>query len=127
MIATLTGRVAEVSGGCCLLDVGGVGYEVRVPLSALEELAQASGEVKLHTHLHLREDGAQIFGFLTVAEKRVFERIIGVSGLGPKIALSILSVLAVDRVRQAVEAEDYRLLASVPGSGRKPPNGWSWS
>ena len=98
MIATLTGRVAEVAGGCCLLDVNGVGYELRVPLPALEELAGSGGEVRLHTYLHLREDGVQLFGFLTLEEKRVFERLIGVTGIGPKIALSILSVLTVERL-----------------------------
>lgn len=119
MIASLTGKVIGVSGGACLLEVNGVGYEVRIPLPALEDLAQAPGEVRLHTYFHLREDGAQLFGFLTAEEKQVFERIIGVSGIGPKTALSILSVLAVDRFRQAVEAEDQRLLASVPGVGQK--------
>ncbi len=119
MIATLTGRIAEVSGGCCLLDVNGVGYEVQVPLPALEELARAEGQVRLHTYLHLREDAVQLFGFLTPGEKKVFERLIGVTGVGPKTALSILSVLSVERLREAVEGDDYRLLASVPGIGQK--------
>jgi len=119
LIASLTGKVAEVAGGVCLLEVSGVGYEVRVPLPALEELAQAQGEVRLHTYFHLREDGAQLFGFLHPEEKRIFERIIAVSGIGPKTALSILSVLPVERIRQAVESEDHRLLASVPGVGQK--------
>jgi Holliday junction DNA helicase RuvA len=119
MIATLTGKVSEITGGCCFLDVNGVGYEVRVPLASLEELAGTGGEVKLYTHLHLREDCAQLFGFPTLDEKRVFEKIVGVSGIGPKTALSILSVLTVDRFRQAVAAEDHRLLASVPGIGAK--------
>ena len=119
MIAALTGRVAEAFGGCCLLDVNGVGYEVQVPLPALEELARSEGEVRLYTYLHLREDGVQLFGFQTLEEKRVFERLIGVTGVGPKTALSILSVLSLERLREAVEGDDYRLLASVPGIGQK--------
>jgi len=119
MIAALTGRIAEVSGGCCLLDVNGVGFEVQVPLPALEELARAEGQVRLYTYLHLREDAVQLFGFLTPGEKKVFERLIGVTGVGPKTALSILSVLSVERLREAVEGDDYRLLASVPGIGQK--------
>ena len=119
MIGILRGRVAEVTGGICLLDVGGVGYEVHVPLPALEELAQAQGEVRLYIHFHLREDLAQLFGFSTLDEKRVFEKIIGVAGIGPKTALSIMSLLPVERFHQAVEAEDYRLLSSVPGIGQK--------
>ncbi|MGE5550930.1 MAG: Holliday junction branch migration protein RuvA [Bacteroidota bacterium] len=119
MIAALAGKVVDVAGGYCLLEVNGVGYEVRVPLSALEELSQAQGEVRLFTYLHVREDAVQLFGFPTVEEKRVFERIISVSGIGPKTALSILSVLSVDRIKQAVVSEDHRLLASVPGIGQK--------
>ncbi|NLG84406.1 MAG: Holliday junction branch migration protein RuvA [Firmicutes bacterium] len=119
MIASLTGRVAGISGGCCLLEVGGVGFEIRVPLPALATLAEAPGEVKLYTYLYLREDGVQLFGFLHPEEKQVFLQLLGVAGVGPKIALSLLSVLSVDRIRQAVAAEDYRLLASVPGIGPK--------
>ncbi|MGE5529817.1 MAG: Holliday junction branch migration protein RuvA [Patescibacteria group bacterium] len=119
MIGALTGRVLEIAGGTCLLDVGGVGYEVQVPLPALEELSRAADQVRLYTHLHLREDGAQLFGFLTQAEKKTFTRLVGVTGIGPKTALSLLSVLSVERIRQAVEAEDHRLLASVPGIGVK--------
>lgn len=119
MIATLTGRVVGVAGGCCLLEVGGVGFEIRVPLPALETLAKAQGEVRLHTHLHFREDGFQLFGFLAPEEKQAFVQLIGVAGVGPKTALSLLSVLSVERIRQAVAAEDHRLLASVPGIGPK--------
>lgn len=119
MIASLTGRVIGVAGGCCFLEVGGVGFEVRVPLPALETLAKAQGEVRLYTYLHLREDGVQLFGFLHPEEKQVFLQLLGVAGVGPKIALSLLSVLSVERIRQAVAAEDHRLLASVPGIGPK--------
>ncbi len=119
MIATLTGRVAEVNGGCCILDVQGVGYEIYLPLPALEEVSQTAGEIKLHTHLHLREDGVQLFGFLNDKEKRIFLKLISVTGIGPKLALSMLSVLPAERLCQAVDSEDCRLLSSVPGIGQK--------
>lgn len=119
MIGMLTGKVAYVENGACLLEAGGVGYEVLVPTTALAELAQATGEVRLYTHLQVREDGLQLFGFLSPDEKRSFERLIAVSGVGPKTALAILSALSVERLRQAVAAEDFRLLATVPGVGQK--------
>jgi len=119
MIAALRGKVIAVNPGSCLLDVGGVGYEVHMPLPALAVLIEAREEVTLHTHLHLREDLLQLFGFLDLEEKKVFERLIAVSGIGPKIALSMLSVLSVERIGRAIETDDHRLLASVPGIGQK--------
>ncbi len=119
MIATLTGKVADVGGDSCIFDVNGVGYRVLMPLSALETLSRMTDQVKIFTHFYLREDGANLFGFLNLEDKTVFEKIIGVSGIGPKTALAILSSLSGDSLREAVENEDHRALTAVSGVGLK--------
>jgi Holliday junction DNA helicase RuvA len=119
MIATLTGLVAGVSGENCIIEVGGVGYSVFMPLPALETLSHAVEPVKVYTHFHLREDGASLYGFLTLADKHIFEKVIGVSGIGPKTALAILGNLPGDRFREAIQNEDHRILTAVPGIGLK--------
>jgi holliday junction DNA helicase RuvA len=119
MIATLTGLVAGVSGESCIIEVSGVGYRVFMPLSALETLSHATTPVKIFTHFHLREDGASLYGFLTIADKNIFEKIIGVSGIGPKTALAILGNLPGESFRAAIQNEDHRILTSLPGIGLK--------
>ncbi|HBE77269.1 MAG TPA: Holliday junction branch migration protein RuvA [Firmicutes bacterium] len=119
MIATLTGIVTGVSGENCIIEVGGVGYLVFMPLPALETLSRVDGPVKVYTHFHLREDGATLYGFLSSADQNIFEKIIGVSGIGPKTALAILGNLPGDRFREAIQNEDHRTLTAVPGIGLK--------
>jgi Holliday junction DNA helicase RuvA len=119
MIATLTGIVAGVSGESCIIEVGGVGYLVFMPLSALEILSRTEGPVKVYTHFHLREDAASLYGFLTSADQNVFVKIIGVSGIGPKTALAILGNLPGEHFREAIQNEDHRTLTAVPGIGLK--------
>lgn len=119
MIATLTGNVVEVGGESCIIDVNGVGYRVFMPLPALEILSRTTAPVKVYTHFHLREDNASLFGFLTIEDKGVFEKVIGVSGIGPKTALAILSSLSGDSFREAVENEDHRALTGISGVGLK--------
>lgn len=119
MIATLTGKVADVGGEGCIIDVNGVGYRVLMPLPALETLSRTTEPVKIYTHFHLREDGASLFGFLTPEEKTIFEKIIGVSGIGPKTALAILSNVSGDSFREAIESENHRVLTGVSGVGLK--------
>jgi Holliday junction DNA helicase RuvA len=119
MIATLTGNVVEVGGESCIIDVNGVGYRVFMPLPALEILSRTTEPVKVYTHFHLREDSASLFGFLTIEDKGVFEKVIGVSGIGPKTALAILSSLSGDSFREAVENEDHRALTGISGVGLK--------
>jgi holliday junction DNA helicase RuvA len=119
MIATLTGTVTSVSGESCIIEVGGVGYLVSMPLSALETLSHTLEPVKIYTHFHLREDGASLYGFLTPTDQSVFEKIIGVSGIGPKTALAILGSLPGERFREAIQSEDHRILTAVPGIGLK--------
>jgi Holliday junction DNA helicase RuvA len=119
MIAVLTGKVESVGGESCILDVNGVGFQIFMPLSALETLSHETEPVKVYTHFHLREDGASLFGFLHQADKVLFEKIIGVSGIGPKTALAILGTLSGDNFREAVRNEDHRALTAVSGVGLK--------
>lgn len=120
MIATLTGKVDSVSGESCIIDVNGVGYRVFMALSALEQLSRSGMEtVKIYTHFQLREDGAVLFGFLTPGDKSVFEKIISVSGVGPKTALTIIGVLTGEGFQEAILNEDHQSLTRVSGVGLK--------
>jgi len=119
MIATLRGTVDSVGGDSCVIEVNGVGYRVFMSLPALETLGRQTAPVKIFTHYHLREDGASLFGFLTPEDKRIFEMIISVSGIGPKTALAILGTLPGDRFSEAIRNEDHRVLTSVSGVGLK--------
>ncbi len=119
MIATLTGTVASVGGESCIIEVGGVGYLVNMPLPALEILSHTEEQVKIFTHFHLREDGASLYGFLSNSDLNVFKKVIGVSGIGPKTALAIIGNLPGDRFREAIQSEDHRILTAIPGIGLK--------
>lgn len=121
MIGRLRGELAALSAERALIDVGGVGYEVHVPLSTTSRL-ESSGlgtVVELHIHTHLREDALMLYGFATEVERRVFERLISVSGVGPKLARAVLSGLATDRLLQALAGADVAVLATIPGVGKK--------
>ena len=120
MIASLRGRVSATAPGITVLDVGGVGYRLATTASAARLAADAGdGEVTLLTHLHVREDTLALFGFASEAERILFELLLGVSGVGPKAALAIVSGYAPDQIRRAVQAGDYALFTSIPGIGRR--------
>jgi len=119
MIANLTGLVAERSASSCVLQVSGVGFRVWMSTRALAGLPAEGDEVNVYTHLHVREDELSLFGFDSAAEQELFEKLIGVSGIGPKVALSALSTFAPDRLVEAILAEDATLIATVPGVGKK--------
>lgn len=119
MLATLRGRVRHVADDHCILEVNGVGYQVLVPLNALEKLSQAEDEVLLYTYLHHKEDTMNLYGFLHLEEKNLFTQIITVSGVGPKTALAVFSVLSSQDFRRAVLTEDIGVLRTVPGIGMK--------
>ena len=102
-----------------LIDVGGVGYEVMVTAQALVDLPTAGEEGVLHTHLHVREDQMALFGFITQEQRDLFRILLGVSGVGPKVALAILGTLSTDELRRAVLAEDAAALTMVPGIGKR--------
>jgi Holliday junction DNA helicase RuvA len=102
-----------------IMTQGGTGYELSVPLSVFEMLPKVGEDTALHTHLVVREDGWQLFGFATVIEKRVFQRLLTASGIGPALALGMLSTLSADRVVRAIREKDVATLQGVPRVGRK--------
>ena len=120
MIASLRGRVVSSAVGLTVLDVGGVGYRLATTTTASRRAAAAGdGEVTLLTHLHVREDTLQLFGFASEAERSLFEMLLGVSGVGPKAALAIVSGYEPEQIRRAVQSGDHALFTSIPGIGRR--------
>jgi Holliday junction DNA helicase RuvA len=119
MIAFLTGRLAFKAPTHLTVDVQGVGYEIHIPLSTYYALPNLDEVTALHIHTHLREDALQLFGFLSQSEKESFVLLTTVSGIGPKLALSVLSSLPVTELVHAIQAEDVEKLATVPGIGKK--------
>lgn len=119
MIAFLTGRVAAKSLTSAVLDVNGVGYRLHMATGSLSSLPAVGDEVTVQTHLHVREDELTLFGFGDPAEREAFELLLTVSGVGPKVALGVLSTLSAEELARAVAGEDVAVLSSVPGIGRK--------
>ena len=120
MIGRLTGQLADKSSPPqVLVDVAGVGYEVDVPMSSFFNLPPAGERVTLLTHFVVREDAQTLFGFLTADERATFRQLIKISGVGPRMALSLLSGLSVADLSQAVAAQDASRLVKVPGIGKK--------
>jgi holliday junction DNA helicase RuvA len=119
MIASLTGRLAFKAPTHLILDVHGVGYEAYIPLSTYYGLPNLSESISLSVHTHVREDAIQLFGFLTSKEKDAFVLLTSVSGVGPKLALSILSALPVSDLVSAIQSGDVEKLTTVPGIGHK--------
>lgn len=118
MIASLQGIVASTARDHVVLVTGGVGYKVFVPFPTLERI-DAGGETFLHTVLIVREDSMTLFGFGTTTEREIFEILLSVNGVGPKLALAILSTLSIDSLRNAVVSERAEILTRVPGIGKK--------
>ena len=119
MIGRLTGTLADKSPPQILIDVQGVGYEVDVPMSSFYNLPSLGERVTLLTHFVVREDAQLLFGFLTAAERNTFRQLIKISGVGPRMALSILSGLSVGELAQAITAQETGRLVKVPGIGKK--------
>ncbi|WP_374593143.1 Holliday junction branch migration protein RuvA [Aquabacterium sp.] len=119
MIGRLTGTLAEKSPPLVLLDVGGVGYEVHVPMSTFYNLPELGGRATLLTQLVVREDAHTLFGFLTAAERASFRELVKISGVGPRTALSILSGLNANELAAAIGAQDASRLVKIPGIGKK--------
>jgi Holliday junction DNA helicase RuvA len=120
VIARVSGRLAAKDADRVMIDTsGGVGYEVVVPLGVMERLPAVGAAVSLATELVVREDGWALYGFEDEAGRRFFQRLIGVTGIGPKIAIALLSALGVERGVRAVRERNIALLASVPGIGKK--------
>ena len=119
MIGFLIGVVAGRNSDGCFLDVAGVGYQLHCSASTLASLPADGMEARLWTHLHVREDALALFGFATEAEQRMFEALIGVSGVGPKVALQMCSAFSVESFRRALVTDDVAAISSVPGIGKK--------
>jgi holliday junction DNA helicase RuvA len=119
MIAFLSGRVAAKEIGSVLVEVGGVGYRLSMSTSSLAALPAVGDEVLVWTHLHVRDDGIALFGFENEDERLAFEQLIGVTGIGPKVALAMLSALSPDALAAAVATEDVATISTVPGVGKK--------
>ena len=119
MIAYLKGVLAEKEITCVVVECGGVGYEAAVPLSTFDRLPAEGAEVKLYTHHEVREDAQLLFGFVTKPERDMFRLVTTVSGVGPKLALAVLSGLTVGDLQLAVSQGDAKRLAAVKGIGKK--------
>jgi Holliday junction DNA helicase RuvA len=119
MIAQISGTVAHKVPGEVVVDVGGVGYQVFIPLNVFYRLPEIGAPVSLYIHTHLREDALQLFGFQEPREKQVFLLLNSVTGIGPKLAVNILSGIPADELAQAIKDEDELRLVSIPGVGKK--------
>ena len=119
MIAYLRGRVVDKQPNRVIIDVQGVGYDVHVPLSTFYEIGDEGADVALRVHTHVREDALQLYGFLTELERQLFERLIGVSGIGPRLAIAVLSGMDPRDLLAAVQRADVGRLTGIPGIGKK--------
>jgi len=119
MIASLQGTLESFGTDYAIINVNGVGFQVYMPTSVLSTLGAVGEEVKVHTHLHVKDDGVTLYGFDSADELVLFEMLIGVSGLGPKLALAMLSAMSVDQISMALATASTDLLTTIPGIGKK--------
>jgi Holliday junction DNA helicase RuvA len=119
MIALLRGTLLEKHPNQVIVEAGGVGYDVLIPISTYSALPEAGSEVRLRIHTHVREDALALFGFLTFEEKTIFEKLISVSGIGPSLAVKVLSGMATSELIPAIRNGSVEQLVRIPGVGRK--------
>jgi Holliday junction DNA helicase RuvA len=119
MIASIEGRLSAIEKRAVVVQVGGIGFRVHVPDTFTAHCGPVGGTVSLHTYLHVREGELSLYGFATEDELRLFELLLGVSGVGPKVGLALLSTLSDQEIRQAVATEKVSVLSKVPGIGTK--------
>lgn len=119
MIAHLKGTLAEKTPQAVVVDVGGVGYRVFIPLSVFPQLPDVGKPLRLYTYTYVREDALHLYGFLDPRQREVFSRLLTVSGVGPRMALAVLSGLSVEALQEVVETGDATQLAAIPGIGAK--------
>ena len=122
MISSLRGRIESISNDYAIIDVNGVGFLLYMPTSALTTIGTPGNEVKIFTHLHLREDNVSLYGFSSNEELWLFETLIGVSGLGPRLALAMLSALSPEQLTTAIATGSSEMLETIPGIGKKVAN-----
>ncbi len=119
MIAFLSGKLLEKQANSVIVDVGGVGYEVSIPLSTFYELGDVGSEVQLRIYTNVREDAMQLFGFKTVRERELYLKLISVQGIGAKSGIAMLSGMNADEIVSAIRTENLAKLTAIPGVGRK--------
>jgi len=119
MIAHLRGKLLEKHPNQAMVETGGVGYDVTISVPTFSELTSVGSEVALHIHTHVREDQLALYGFGRPEEKQLFEKLITVSGIGPKLAITILSGMAADDMMSAIRGNDIARLTKIPGIGKK--------
>ena len=122
MISSLQGKLESLGSDGAIINVGGIGFQVYMPTSTLSTLGSIGKEVKLYTHLHLREDNVTLYGFGSAEELALFETLIGVSGLGPRLALAMLSGMSAEQMTMAIATGSTDLLTTIPGIGKKMAN-----
>ncbi|MFC1982879.1 Holliday junction branch migration protein RuvA [Chloroflexota bacterium] len=119
MISSLHGTLESIGSDWAMVNVGGIGFQVYAPTSTLSTLGRTGEEIKLYTHLHLREDNVSLYGFSSAEELELFQALIGVSGLGPRLALAMLSAMSVEQLTTAIATGSTDLLTTIPGIGKK--------
>jgi Holliday junction DNA helicase RuvA len=119
MISHLSGTLLAKHATSVIIDVGGVGYEVTIPVTTFYDLGEPNSPVRLNVYTHVREDALQLFGFRTLRERELFTLLISVSGIGPKSAVAMLSGMSADEIVTAIRTNNYARLTSIPGVGRK--------
>ena len=119
MIAHLRGQIFSKSPSAVILECGGVGYELAISVTTYTELGDAGAQAALHVHTHVREDALLLFGFKELTEKRLFEKLLTISGIGPKLAITVLSGISAERLVGAIRGGDHATLTKIPGIGKK--------
>ena len=119
MIASIEGRITAIEDQAIVIQIGGIGFRVHVPEPVLSDVGPIGGRISLHTYLHVREDNLALYGCATKDDLELFELLLGVSGIGPKVALSMLSTLSAHDIQTAIATEQDSVLSTVPGIGAK--------
>jgi holliday junction DNA helicase RuvA len=119
VIAHLRGTILSKTPNSVILDCAGVGYELAISVATFTELGPEGAEARLHVHTHVREDALALFGFAELTEKRLFEKLLTISGIGPKLAITVLSGISAERLVGAIRAGDHATLTKIPGIGKK--------
>ena len=119
MIAHLRGQILSKSPNAVVIDCGGVGYELAISVTTYTEIGDVGAEARLHVHTHVREDALLLFGFAELTEKRLFEKLLTISGIGPKLAITVLSGISAERLVGAIRGGDHATLTRIPGIGKK--------
>ena len=119
MISFIRGLVADTTENSVILEAGGIGYEIFMTGSSIEQASRSEGEVKIHTYFHVREDAMQLYGFLSRDDLEMFRLLLNVNGIGPKAALGVLAGLTADELRFAVLSDDIKTISRAPGIGKK--------